>query len=152
MFFWNGNISAVYLLDFMLMLNYDSKNFTLIFLIFLTSFSRFASLCTVIESFVVSKCDHYYPVYLFISLALKKKALGSLSISNNHNLLIWEAVSHYDLTLFNFWVFLLFEVQYMQQMNLSEILLKGKGKRFIKKKINVRILLTVTFNSLGIFD
>lgn len=133
MFFWNGNVSAVY---FMLVLHFDSNSFTLIFFIFLTLYSKFLPLCnTVIESFVVSKCDHYYPMYLFICLALKEKAPGSLSVSDHHNLLICLGSSEsFWFILFDSWVFLLFRVQHPQQMNLSEIILKGKGKRFIKKK------------------
>lgn len=40
---------------------------------------------------------------------------------------VWEALNHWFI-LFDIWVFLLFEVQHMQQMDLSEIILKGNGK------------------------
>lgn len=95
----------------------------------LTLYSRFVPLCPVIESFSVLKCDYYSPVYLFIFFSLKEKALRSLSISNSHNLLIClGGIESLWFILFDFLVFLLFEVQHMQQIDLSEIILKGNGK------------------------
>lgn len=71
------------------------------------------------------KCDYYYSVYLFICMALKEKALGSLNMSSNHDLLLClGSVSHCDLSFLTFGVFV-FEVQHV---NLSQIISKGKWK------------------------
>lgn len=97
---------------------------------------------TVIKSFSVSKCDYYYPVYLFTCLALKEKALGSLSISSNHNLLICLEGS--ESLISSFWHLSVAFRGTAYELE-SEIISKGKGKMDSLGRNNASILFTVMF-------